>query len=270
MSLALPALMVLFLVLPGILLYSGYSGGFRQSAGAVISVPGSVTWSLMIALVSAVALHGLWSALSWRLFDESVDLGSVLYLLGGQYSDRETYVRTLNIAAARPSVTVSYFLSLYGFSAFLGVAIRRLVRRHQLDKRFQFFRFKNEWHYLLSAELLDDGDEDTITMVSATVEHQDGTFLYVGILHHYQLDEAGALDWVALSAPTYRRKLLDDFKGRRPDEGHATVDDRYYEIRGEYLVLAMENIRTMNIDYLFVTEAPDSTVPAPGLHPDAG
>ena len=78
------------------------------------------------------------------------------------------------------------------------------------------------------------------------------------------------LDWIALSAPTFRRRLQDDFKGKRPDEGHVTVDERYYEIRGEYLVLATDNIRTMNIDYLFVSETPETVMPELNPHPHAG
>jgi hypothetical protein len=261
MSLALPALLVLFLALPGILFYSGYSGGFRQRAASIISTPGSVTWSLTIALVSSVALHALWSAFAWGWFDETVDLGTVLYLLGGQYSGQDVYVKALNTVAARPYLTVTYFLSLYVFSALLGVAIRRFVRRNYLDKKFLFLRLNNEWHYLFSGELAGDAGGDKFAIISTTIEHQDGTFLYVGILHHYQMNDSGSLDWIALASPTYRRKLADDFMGSRSDHEHITLDGRYYEVRGEYLVLATQNIKTMNIDYFYVTEASES-VPA--------
>jgi hypothetical protein len=57
----------------------------------------------------------------------------------------------------------------------------------------------------------------------------------------------------------------------RPGVGPSVPDERYYEIRGDFLVLRSSEIRTLNLDYFAVTleETAGGVLPEEGgLPPD--
>jgi hypothetical protein len=60
----------------------------------------------------------------------------------------------------------------------------------------------------------------------------------------------------------HRRRLVDDLEDAVPPShvGPSEPDERYYEIRGDFLVLRSTEIRTLNLDYFAVTL--EESVPA--------
>jgi hypothetical protein len=91
---------------------------------------------------------------------------------------------------------------------------------------------------------------------SAVVDHASGSYLYRGIVTDFTFDRDGALDTIVLT-DAHRRTLLDDRPEGQPSShvGPAEPDERYYEIRGDFLVLRSAEIRTLNLDYFAVTLA---------------
>jgi hypothetical protein len=107
--------------------------------------------------------------------------------------------------------------------------------------------------------------------LSAVVDHASGSYLYRGIVSDFTFDRDGALDTIVL-ADAHRRRLVDDRAENGPPArvGPAAPDERYYEIRGDFLVLRYSELRTLNLDYFAVTlaEAPpvaglEESAPAP-------
>ncbi len=47
-----------------------------------------------------------------------------------------------------------YSLYIFIFSAFSGFALSRIIRKLNWDKKYKIFRFKNQWYYIFSGELL--------------------------------------------------------------------------------------------------------------------
>jgi hypothetical protein len=88
------------------------------------------------------------------------------------------------------------------------------------------------------------------------VDHASGSYLYRGIVSDFTFDRDGALDTVVLT-DAHRRKLVDDRQEGEPPShvGPSEPDERYYEIRGDFLVLRYAEIRTLNLDYFAVTLA---------------
>ena len=86
------------------------------------------------------------------------------------------------------------------------------------------------------------------------VDHASGSYLYRGIVSDFTFDRDGALDTIVLT-DAHRRRLVDDREEGepRPPVGPSEPDERYYEIRGDFLVLRSAEIRTLNLDYFAVT-----------------
>lgn len=87
-----------------------------------------------------------------------------------------------------------YHLSLWLVAALLGLTLRWVVHRTRLDRRYRFFQYDNEWHYLLSGEILDfprlDGvgsgaDGIELRYVDALLKVDNAGMLYRGLLVEY-------------------------------------------------------------------------------------
>jgi hypothetical protein len=94
---------------------------------------------------------------------------------------------------------------------------------------------------------------------SAVVDHASGSYLYRGIVYDFTFDRDGSLDTIVLT-DAHRRRLTDDREESDPTPpvGPAQPDQRYYEIRGDFLVLRYAEIRTLNLDYFAVTLEEDA------------
>jgi hypothetical protein len=160
------------------------------------------------------------------------------------------------------SGVAGYLVSLYAAAGVAGNLGHRAVRRLKLDHLTKTFRFDNYWYYMLTGEVLDfrenagEGRSVDGVYFSAVVDHASGSYLYRGIVSDFTFDRDGALDTVVLT-DAHRRKLVDDREEREPPPhiGPSEPDERYYEIRGDFLVLRYAEIRTLNLDYFAVTLA---------------
>jgi hypothetical protein len=140
------------------------------------------------------------------------------------------------------------------------------------------FRFDNYWYYMLTGEVLDfrenagEGRRVDGVYLSAVVDHASGSYLYRGIVSDFTFDRDGALDTIVL-ADAHRRRLVDDREEGAPRTavGPSAPDERYYEIRGDFLVLRYSELRTLNLDYFAVMleEGLAGVVPEEGAPPPA-
>jgi hypothetical protein len=258
MSFAFPALLVFLLVLPGIILRYSYARGpwGWASPTSLRRVSEELAYGVAFALV----LHALWLVLVRELgFKPDVD--SMFLLLIGNFGEGDRYLEHVltEVSRAYPWVA-GYLVSLYGTAAVAGNLGHRAVRRLRLDHHTKTFRFDNYWYYMLTGEVLNfrenasEGRRVDGVYVSAVVDHASGSYLYRGIVSDFTFDRDGRLDTIVL-ADAHRRRLVDDREegAPRPGVGPSVPDERYYEIRGDFLVLRYAELRTLNLDYFTVT-----------------
>jgi hypothetical protein len=267
MNLAFPALLIFVLVLPGVILRYTYARGTWKwnSATSIQSLGDEVAYSVVIA----GALHLLWTWVVSPIGD--VDLQSVLTLLAGTGSGtRDDFQAAISSATDHPYMVSGYFLSLYITSACIGYGTHILVRKCHWDRKTRLLRFKNDWHYLLSGEILEfdelpyEAGEPDGVYLSAVVKHGAGDFLYRGIVADWTLDRDGELDRVLLRL-VHRRQLSNDREAgqeRDPGDVNYVGDARYYDIEGQYFILRYSEMVTVNIEYLLLDPEPETKPPS--------
>lgn len=222
MNMAFPALCIVLIVLPGIIFRRAFTRGavpvFPGLKGATANkLPTSnapLTEEVSASLVMAMLLHTLWLSLCAGLdrifpcWHVEPNYQYLLYVLFGDLSvSQDLYKQTLEYVAKRHDYIAAYFLGLYGVSWLLGTGLLRGVRLTGLDRRFTFFRLKNDWFYFLRGEMFDFYEfrdffkvshKITGTYVSVVVSQSDGDFLYKGFLWDFYLDRNGELDRLLL------------------------------------------------------------------------
>jgi hypothetical protein len=258
MSFAFPALLVFLLVLPGIILRYSYARG--PWGWASPTSMRRVSEELAYGVAFALALHAAWLFVVRRLGFEP-DVEAMVLLLVGNFGEGDKHLdRVLTSVAGHYPGVAAYLVSLYGAAGIAGNLGHRAVRRLKLDHLTKTFRFDNYWYYMLTGEVLDfrenagEGRAVDGVYVSAVVDHASGSYLYRGIVSDFTFDRDGALDTVVLW-DAHRRRLVDDREEGQPPAqvGPSEPDERYYEIRGDFLVLRSAEIRTLNLDYFAVT-----------------
>ena len=266
MNLAFSALLLLLLLLPGFILIFTYSRGFWATSPVSFQ---RASESIAFALVCACVLHLVWSVIAWWLFGVAIDVTVILKLLLNAYgTDDVDFAPTMQAtASALPGATM-YLLSLYAFAALIGWGGHKVVRGAKLDRRYRALRFNNEWHYLLSGEILEfpelkmqpfplDG-----VYLSAVVQHQEHDYLYRGIVRDFSYGSDGQLERVILVA--VHRRLLD--RDRKEGEERLTdygLDSRYYSIEGDFFILRYADMKTVNIEYIALRTPQEETSTLP-------
>ena len=269
MNLAFPALAIFLLVLPGTLLSYAYRRGFFQRSPVSFStVSNEVARSVLFALL----LHGIGLPVAEGVTQAEVDYEAVLLLLTGDASPNTAEGRAAVRAVARhPGRITVYLLSINLTGLLLGYALHWAVRRTRADLRWDVLRFKNNWHYLFTGEalafsipqrersyaaireMLAEGVD--FVFVSAVVEQAGEASLYWGALSDFYFDAAGRLDRIVLEEAQRRALRADRSAGEAG--GIPAEDERFYGIRGNFLVLPYAQIKNLNLEYFtYATEPP--------------
>lgn len=256
MTLALQALLVFFVALPGGICRRAFNKGDERRAPESQKRPlaEEVVGSVLLSCV----LHAAWSAWTLLPFVPAIDLRAVFTMLSGNYGDNEALleeVLTATTSGSHPWWILAYTLSLCTTSLLLGSFARLLYDKYRLDLRFPQFRNRSMWHYTLRGELNDlkrKRPRTTSTKVlicaSAVVDVADCSYLYVGIVSDYFLNKDGSLDRIVLFG-TKRRKLSAD---KQPGAGsHLTRDADFYPVDGDLFIIDYADTKTLNIDYFY-------------------
>lgn len=270
MNLALPALVLLYLALPGFLIVKASRGRLAQGVNEPVVNLSAMTVGFVVALILAPALHLLWIFLVETFTPYRIDLSTVGYLLAGDYGEGDRFETAMAVTTRHPVAVLGYFGSLCLFAVLLGRWFHTKVIEHKLDQKVSWLRFNNDWHYLLTDPPESEGFNHA-TRVAVTVRQGDGVYVYTGFLETYSLTTDAKLDRIVLMEPVYRRPLTKD-----PAEGETLADrdtsGRFYKIPGDRFVVWAKDITTLNVDYLYlipedvpdVENGPDDGDPAAG------
>lgn len=259
MNIAFQALFFFVLLLPGFLLRSTYNGRISKELVLPQNYPPYSREAIRI-FIYALALNVVWVSISnliCSIWDIYVDLPTVIYLLMGNYGDVVSEKKSIEIILNFPRLILFYFVSLYAVSAAMGLWLHKLIRRRGWDKRYTFFRFNNDWHYLLTGEIrefpdaFEDPREVDLVIISAVVDIAGKAVLYAGVVIDYTLDGRGNLKDLKL-ARVFRRSLEDDRVSEDDERPSFENDERYYRIEGDFFVLDCANARNLNVEYIFV------------------
>jgi hypothetical protein len=265
MNIAFPALIILLLILPGAIFRYAYARG-SWGWSSPISFR-TVSDEVAYSAIFAVGLHLIWLLLA-SVLEFQADFRALVALVSGNFGAQgQRYERSLDAIALHPAAIVVYFISLFVASAASGRLAHWIVRRNRLDLRTQTFRFKNEWHYLLTGEMLAfkevaiEPRDVSGVLLSAVIDHAKDSYLYRGIVVDWSFATDGQPDTIRLRF-THRRKLADDRPKDVPRASGEFIppDERYYEIHGDIFVMRYSELKTLNLDYFFLSEeAADST-----------
>lgn len=268
MNIAFPALFVLLLLLPGVLLSYSYRRGFFQRSPVTL---GPIRDEIGRGIVLAVIIHPL-ALLLVDLFTGWTPSTRVFLAVFAEVGTVETEAVSRQLVGG-----LWYLVGTNVGAAVVGSLAHGGVRWWNLDLRYNRFRFSNEWHYLFSGEarvFKVDEEERTIAsieesldwdfefvFVSVVVVMDPNTpVLYWGVLSDYFFDASGRLEKIVLEG-AQRRPLLsegDRTSGQSAPQGEEEPEaprmppesERFYSVRGAYLVVQYENVQTLNVEYM--------------------
>lgn len=263
MNVALPALLVFILALPGIILRYTYRTGTWKIGIYPRPLPEEIAYSLSFA----AALHGIWIQVA-SLAGYRIVFSDMLILLIG--SNEGFNLRRAAISA-HPGAQVTYFLTLYIVAWAIGLSAHQFVRSCELDLKFKFIRFNNFWHYMLWGEYVnwreispiydhvpgvpsrDKRLDNMITIVSCVVYHASKSFIYYGIPRDFDFDrQSGSLDRLVLEDVFYE-ELQSPTESQKKKAAQSTVRA---PIKGDVFILKYPDIHNINIEYLFLEPSP--------------
>jgi hypothetical protein len=253
-NIALPAGTLLLLLLPGLLLVHSFLGhiGRRHQEPAGQS---GITWPWLVALLLAPFFHVSLSGFNRVLEYPEVDYQAVFFLLTGKYDNVDQYKDALGTISKYRWYIGGYFIEAAVVAILSGTLARVVVRRFKLDRNFAVFRFGNDWHYLLSGELACEKEPDGV-IVSVTVAVAGKCYLYIGLLESFVVGPAGQLARIHLKEALRRSIDADRKPGEvQPPLGEGEIDPRYYQIRGDELVIMARDVHTVNVQYIVAEES---------------
>lgn len=241
MNVALPALVVFVLLLPGLIARARVKRVEKQSLD--YSPFGQLVTE---AVVWAGGLHAVWiGAITALGMPLRADVA-----LGLLSADAKLQREALLVLAAQLPAVAAYFGSLLAFAYLAPLSVRTLITRHRLDRSgaplANVFRFSGApWYYLLSGADFAEGDTPDFIAVSAIVDVAGTPHLYTGVLTDYYLDADGQLD----------RLILQDVVRRPfPAATPAPTDDDFAPVPGDHFVLRYSEAITLNVEYVQVED----------------
>ena len=243
MNVALPALIVFFLLLPGFIFRTNLKRAERTSLdfspfGQVVAE--GILWSSV--------LHFVWLGLSHIVFQRQLDPVTLMKLLS---SAPIPQTEASEAVGSQFSAIAAYFATLIAASFAIPQLIRLIISRCRLDRAdallSPLFRFHQApWYYLLTGADFKSGEEPDMIFVSAIVEVGKEAVLYVGVLDEFYVNAEGQLDRLVLQ--NVARRPIEAGKPR-PAEHASSIDNRFYDVDGDSFVLRYSEAITLNIQY---------------------
>jgi hypothetical protein len=261
MNIALPALFLFMLVLPGIILRSTY---YATEKTDLSHQPFTTEGS--ISLIIAIIFHLAWIPISKYVW-KPVNIEYALSILSFS-SDKITPEVIRNISENIYPIS-AYFGSIFIASWALGLSGQKLVREFGLDtdKRFSsIFRFDTPWYYLFKGLIKDtetppinEGqnkdskyikDDYDFIQISCTIARPDHTYIYIGALVDFYFKDNGELDRIILQSVS-RRKMIDD---KQAENITNLKQPPFYEVIGYAMVIKYDDISSMNVIFKKITQ----------------
>jgi hypothetical protein len=261
MNVALPALAIFFIFLPGFMARSRFKRAERLSLdyspfGQVVTE--AVLWTCLFHLV--------WIGISHLFFSRELQPAVLLRLLS---SDAASQSRAVDEMATCFGWVAFYFLTLIPCAYVLPMLFRRLITHYRLD-RFNaplspIFRFhKAPWYYLLTGADFEKESRPDFIAISAIVNIAGVAVLYTGILDEFFVNVDGELDRLILQQVMRRPIAADKEHALTPEENL----ERFYAVDGDYFVLRYSEAITLNIEYIKL--APEDEIPVTDMYAGDG
>jgi hypothetical protein len=253
MNFLFTTVLVLLLVAPGLSFFRFYHAGRFSIRYSNLTITDQVFRSIVPGLLLQAFL--IWVINYYRPNGYTIHLDLLGVLLLGAKEDRTVQI-TFRLLQANLGSTISYEVALMAVTAAVGWSTRKVVRHFKLDRRFRWFRYDNEWHYLLTGEILETSDVSAIirlqeakhidfVVVDALVKLETGDMLYSGILAGYELASDGGLRTLYIHSA--QRKQLTT------PQGEEVVSGKYYPVEGDLLTLPYTQLLNLNLSY-FIDE----------------
>lgn len=241
MGLALPAIVLLLGILPGVCcFYAYFAGRFNKRTAGV-----SATEELALYIVFAIPLDvAAWWG--YRHIGLGFEFGIVTHLLAGNISDAAVHNE---IAAYFQQFLFldawAYFVLLVASFCF-GSLGRRVVWASRLDARIPYLRVRHEWFYILQGRIHTNprgtiAYVDVMTKLPAT----DGspTRLFRGVVLDFQITSGGGIESITLGNAKRGKGRNSEF--------------HWVDIPSSRLVLMGSDIHSINVTYFTVQKDPD-------------
>jgi hypothetical protein len=244
LNIALPTLLVIAAIIPGIAFLNSYYAGMfpRQLAGLspLTELALYVLWALPI---DAIALHVARVPLDRASFDLTASIFGVASappILDPAFE----FVRSGGLW-----VWSAYYVLVILLAVLAGSLLRRTVWALRLDTRLPILRLRAEWYYVLMGR--SSGlPWSIIPQADVLATHPDeGSRMYVGVVSGFEPAKDGGIEQLYLfAAQRYRRDKV-------------TGTHELKEIPGDRLAIKGSAILSINMRYFVVSGPP--VVPGP-------
>jgi hypothetical protein len=191
-NLALPSLLLLFFVLPGIIARRSY----LTSPLSDTNIATEVAWAVIpAALLHLAAIRGI----AW-LTSFKVDFATLGLLLAGSREDAATRAAFEALGRALAPIALYSVVLLPSAGALVGFLGRRIVIASGMDLRFPVLRPYDDWNYLISGRLSEGAADFDLIWVDAMVTAGSGTILYSGILQSLLYSSDASIEAVVFAS----------------------------------------------------------------------
>jgi hypothetical protein len=195
MSVAFSAVLIFLIFVPGFILRRVYLS-YPFSRKYAISSPFDDIAAIVLAIVLQAAMCGLVTLVS----SYRVDLPLLGALIIGTHSDALQSFALRDVQNHLGAIT-AYNLSLWAIAGAAGFLARGVVLKFELDRKFTFLRFNNDWYYLLMGREwgLKEGADFDLVWIDALVKAGTSQVIYSGTLHSFFLAKDGGLDSICIT-----------------------------------------------------------------------
>lgn len=226
MNIALPALVILLAIIPGIVLRNSYFGNrFPKQAfepTATSELASYLVLAIPIDLLALKAVH--------HYHVENVSIEQLLRSCVGQWTDASISYFAATLREHGPTLALFYLGTIVS-AYFLGKFFQRLVWACRWDVHVAPLRMRHDWYYKLYGRL-PDMPRPAIPVADVLATHpSEGTRLYSGVVYSFEVTKDGSLKEIVLTGPRRGKGRGKDFKWTRiesrqfiPAWAHLTVN----------------------------------------------
>jgi hypothetical protein len=258
-NIAFPSILLLFLSVPGIVLRRSYFAG-RFSINFIET---NIINEIVYSVIPAVVLHIGYIILIQQFTSYEILVDHFGYLVAGG-NDKSYLNEIFSSTKIHLLPILLYNLSLIFIAFILGTVGRNIVRSLAWDRKTDFFRFSNQWHYLFTGEFLDSKElgwdyhnKIDFILVDILVDVNGQSVIYSGKLEDYFLKPGGGLDRIIIKYPSKKTFSVNG-------------EDDLRDIPGNYLTIPFNRITNINTQYfnLDMLEDDNQSIESDSTHGD--
>jgi len=240
MNFAFTSIIIFILIAPGFLFRTSYKSSNLSIKDPNRNLINDLTWSILPAIILHTAFIYLIECLTSYKINFKLLGELILSTPSSQKGIQDNFQLIRNFLFP----IFIYNTMIMVFALLLGYLIRSIIRKFKLDRRFEFLRFSNKWHYIFTGECLDfpntpdTFEEITVKIINVLCKVNGQTVIYSGEYFNYYIDSKGDLEAVHLKYPI--RRFLEETE--------------YYNIPSRYLVIPYSDIININFRYFNLSE----------------